>query len=333
MDIAQLFAQRQLAFGDAGEVEQVVDEARFQRDVAPDHRQTAAHVFRQPLVFAQGVRGHQHRHQRSAQFVRERGEEVVLGARGHFGALLLGAQRGLGGAALDADGDGVGDRREVAEHGFGECMFGKKRDHADEAGIDDERVAGKGDHAFARRPFRVGDIRIVRHVVREVGAAALRDAADLELPHRHPSVRSVEMRVEPGAGAEDEHGLRLIEHPDAREGGVEMAHEQFAGAVQARAQLRLGGEVRRDVGAQSGQAGALRQLLFGRFALRDVADEADEHGLAVERERIDRKLHGKFAAVAPDRRQFQAPPEHRSFARSPGSAPGRGGALRAGAPG
>ena len=74
----RLEAELQLPFRDAGDVEQVVDQARFQFDIAPDDRERLAH-FR--TVRSARFEFGDHRddgRKRVAQLVREQGEELVL---------------------------------------------------------------------------------------------------------------------------------------------------------------------------------------------------------------------------------------------------------------
>ena len=88
MGVARFGAQAQLALRDTGEIEQVVDQARFEGDVAFHHSQVFARVSGQALVFAERAGHHQHGRERRAQLVGERGEKSVLRPASRFGAAL-----------------------------------------------------------------------------------------------------------------------------------------------------------------------------------------------------------------------------------------------------
>ena len=90
MRVAPLEPQREFAARDRGQVEQVVDEPRFEQDIALDHGELFAGVGRESRVFAQEGGGDQHGRQRGAQLVRQRGEKFILRAARPFeGALRI----------------------------------------------------------------------------------------------------------------------------------------------------------------------------------------------------------------------------------------------------
>ena len=66
MGVAQLRTEVELAARDAGEVEQVVDEACFERDVAFHHSELVAGVGREAFVRAQRSGRHEDRGERRA---------------------------------------------------------------------------------------------------------------------------------------------------------------------------------------------------------------------------------------------------------------------------
>ena len=68
----------QLAVDDARQVQQVVDQARFELYVALDRADVLEQVGRQARVAQQGGRGVNDRLERGAQLVAEDGEEAVL---------------------------------------------------------------------------------------------------------------------------------------------------------------------------------------------------------------------------------------------------------------
>ena len=84
MDIAGFSAQAQLALCDTGEIEQIVNQARFEGDIAFHHSQVFARVNGETLVLREGAGHHQHRRQRRAQFVGKRSEKGVLRLAGGF---------------------------------------------------------------------------------------------------------------------------------------------------------------------------------------------------------------------------------------------------------
>ena len=75
----------QLAVGDLGEVEQVVDEPVLDLHVALDHVERLVRGLRQFRVAREHPRGHEHGGQRRAQLMGEHGQEVILGRSGRFG--------------------------------------------------------------------------------------------------------------------------------------------------------------------------------------------------------------------------------------------------------
>ncbi len=90
--VGDLQAQVELAAGDAGEVEQVVDQPRLELDVAPDHVQRPAQRGGDALIPGEPGGEEQHGGQRRAQLVAEGGEEVILRLVGGLG---LGARLAL----------------------------------------------------------------------------------------------------------------------------------------------------------------------------------------------------------------------------------------------
>ena len=67
-----------LAVGDAGQVEEVIDQPGLELDVAADHGNVGADFRRDVGIGFHRARRHQDRIQRRAQFVTEDGEEAVL---------------------------------------------------------------------------------------------------------------------------------------------------------------------------------------------------------------------------------------------------------------
>ena len=69
----------ELVLGDARQIEEVVDQARFDRDVAVDHGEGLAEGVRERgVVLPRGGR-EQNRHQRGAELVAQNGDEAILG--------------------------------------------------------------------------------------------------------------------------------------------------------------------------------------------------------------------------------------------------------------
>src|SRR6266513_5599046 len=66
--------------GDAGEIEEIVDEESFELDVAPEHIQVPPRVIWNVMIALKRSDGHEHGCKRCAQFMGEHGEELVLGA-------------------------------------------------------------------------------------------------------------------------------------------------------------------------------------------------------------------------------------------------------------
>ena len=133
MHVDRLQPQVDLAGADGGEVEQVVDQARFERHVAPDHRQQVREFVGHRGRALEQLRCSGDGRERRAQLVRQHREEAVLRAVGAFGFLLRFAQR-----------------LRVAPGGGG--VMHQHR----EAGVVALRVVERGDHAFAAHAAAVG---------------------------------------------------------------------------------------------------------------------------------------------------------------------------------
>src|SRR6476620_7148362 len=65
---------------DASEIEEVIDEERFELDVAPEHIQIPPRAIWNVMIAVKRSNGHEHGRKRGAQFMGEHGEELVLGA-------------------------------------------------------------------------------------------------------------------------------------------------------------------------------------------------------------------------------------------------------------
>ena len=74
-----LETELELAFGDAGDVEQIVDQARFQFHVAPDDGERLAHFGIVRCARFQFADHRDDRRKRIAQFVREQGQKLIFG--------------------------------------------------------------------------------------------------------------------------------------------------------------------------------------------------------------------------------------------------------------
>ncbi len=80
-----LHLEAELSAGDAGEIEEVVDEFDFKVDIAADHGEVFAEFLREVGVGFDGGDGHGDGGEGGAEFVAEDGEEFVLGAVGGVG--------------------------------------------------------------------------------------------------------------------------------------------------------------------------------------------------------------------------------------------------------
>lgn len=68
--------QLHLAAGDAGDVQQIVHEMRFELDVAADHRERFPHRLGKVLAAGKRLRGHEDRGQRRAKFMGKHGHKM-----------------------------------------------------------------------------------------------------------------------------------------------------------------------------------------------------------------------------------------------------------------
>ena len=89
------FVEQEFAGGDAGDVEQVVDEGDFESDVAMDQFHILAHLGGQGGVLEHAAGGGKDGSERGAKLVGQSGDELVLGSVGLFEGGL-----GRGGAGL-----------------------------------------------------------------------------------------------------------------------------------------------------------------------------------------------------------------------------------------
>ena len=114
VQIGRRALQVHLALNDPRDVQQIVDQPRFEPRVAHDGRQHGARARRQRGVGQQRGRPHQHRRQGRAQLVAQHGDELILGLAGLVRALDGLAQRLLldllVGARVHVDHGGLEDR-------------------------------------------------------------------------------------------------------------------------------------------------------------------------------------------------------------------------------
>ena len=178
--------------------------------------------------------------------------------------------------AFDAERDVIGHRRERRDDGVRQRMPGEERHDADDTVIHDQRVAGERHHPFPPRPVLIAHFRIADHGVGHVRLAIPRDAPNLELSDRDPSMRAVHMRVEAGTRLQLEHAVAFVEGPDSGEGRPQMRDERVGALLQGMGE-RVG-LVQRQANrrAQRRQLRALAGLLLGALALGDVLFDGDE---------------------------------------------------------
>ena len=155
-------------------------------------------------------------------------------------------------------------------------MPGKERHDADDTVVHNQRVAGKRHHPFSPRPFLIAHFGIADDGVGQVRLAILRDAPNLELSDRDPSMRAVQMRVEARARLQLEHAFAFVEGPDSGKGGPEMRDERLGALLQGMGERVGVGQRQSDGRAQRRQLRALADLLLGAFAFGDVLLDVDE---------------------------------------------------------
>ena len=109
MRVARLGAQMKFAVGNPGEIEQVVDDPRLQRDVPFDHAQLFPDLGGKPFVFAEAGRNDQHGRKRRAQFVREDSQKIVFRLVRSFRHLSGAPELGVHVAQRDFRGHALGD--------------------------------------------------------------------------------------------------------------------------------------------------------------------------------------------------------------------------------
>ena len=98
---------------------------------------------------------------------------------------------------------------------------------------DEQGVAGERDHPLPLRPRLVVNIGVTDDGVGEVGMPLGGDAADLQGADWNAGVGTVDMGIETGAGPQHQDArVRLVEGPDAGEGGVEVGDERLRAALE-----------------------------------------------------------------------------------------------------
>jgi hypothetical protein len=192
-----------------GEVQQILHETRLRGDVPEDDLDRAMRLLLGEAAVLQQPGPAQHRVQRIAQLVRERGEKLVTGAIGHLDA----AACGVGGAAetLAFDGEGgllggeLGHAQVgpvVAAAGLGNGQ-GEGAEHA--VGPQERRDDPGAGPQPLERPRHLRVRRFGAHVGGggargHDGASRLRGGV-----HRPGEVESARERLTPGVGVRDGH--------------------------------------------------------------------------------------------------------------------------------
>ena len=96
VDVHRVVMQFEFSVRDPGQVEQIVDEQRFELDVALEHFEIAAEIVAQVRLAPERRDRHEHRSERRAQLVREHGEELVFRLVGFFRFALRALQKDFG---------------------------------------------------------------------------------------------------------------------------------------------------------------------------------------------------------------------------------------------
>lgn len=100
MCIDDIEVQRELAADDPVQIQQVIDQPRFQLGITPDDLDQWSQFFGKSRIGFKHLRDCQHRGQRRSEFVAEHRKEMILGLVGHLRFLLCPFQPYFGLLAL-----------------------------------------------------------------------------------------------------------------------------------------------------------------------------------------------------------------------------------------
>ena len=153
-------------------------------------------------------------------------------------------------------------------------MAAKHAHNAKEPVLDDERIAGEGDHAFARGPFLIGDAGIADDPIGQVRFSFGGNPANFELTHRDARVGAVKVRVSPGACLKLQHVSLFIERPDPGEGGIEMFHHRPGAMAEHLLQIAAFAHVLADARGKCVDTRLLLEYFLGFFLRGDIPSEA-----------------------------------------------------------
>src|SRR6478672_1910529 len=113
-------------------------------------------------------------------------------------------------------------------------MAGKDGHDSDDFVAQQQRVAGKRYHALTLCPFLIPDEWIDLDVVRYISLACGSDSPDVEIAHRNPAVRTVEVRTYSSAGVKLEHILCLLHEPYTGGGRISVTNDGFGTLLENR---------------------------------------------------------------------------------------------------
>ncbi|MEX0820004.1 MAG: hypothetical protein WD070_10450, partial [Pirellulaceae bacterium] len=131
-------------------------------------------------------------------------------------------QHGFRLLALDILRYTVGGHSEIFQRILRQGFTRKHRDDTHAAAFDQQWVAGERHKTLSLGPFRIADLRVVIHRVREMRELCRSDPADFFLTDRHARVGSTQASVRSGAGLQFQHVFLLVQCPNPRKGRVEM---------------------------------------------------------------------------------------------------------------
>ena len=285
-----LLAKFELATGNPAHVHQVINQSDQLRHLAFHHAAGLFRRLRLPTRKPNQLQASANRGEGIAQLVGQRRQKLVLAAIGfrQVGDQLM--QLALHPLALDAESDPSRCRCQGFESRFAEGLAGEHGDDADQPIAHNQRIASEGDESFPPRPFLLRHTGITLHTVGQMGLSFLGDLADLELAERNPTMRPVEVSVQPGAGLQVEGGKRLVQSPDAGKGPVEVLDQRLGAGLQHGPQRSITGQSNTDLGLKSGMAQPLRRCALRFLTVGDVAQIGREPWLAV----VWNLGHGKF---------------------------------------
>ena len=176
-------------------------------------------------------------------------------------------------------------------------MPGEQCHHADHAIVDNQRMAVKAHHAFARRPAGVVDLLIVNDVVGDHGRPPCAIRPIFNCPSGTRPCRPLRCVYWPALACSSKRHTLVIERPDARESGAQVLHQCLGAPLQHGLWRSSSGQGHADVASEQRPLRQQGPHPFSLLAIMDVADTAGDDVPSVHDVGLYRQLDGQLLAV------------------------------------